>query len=368
MLNLRSLAAALALAALLAPAVYAASSAKTFTVTNSGSGPLTITGAAISGNPAEYALTPGGCATPVAVGGNCSFTVTFTPTGVGARTPATLNFSSNGTNGPTHSISLAGAGAPSEITRTISASTSDVNMAALFGNPTAAGTYVLTVNSGVYVTATSTATAALSTGSFPAGSVVRIVNNGYIVGKGGTGGNGATAPASTTVPFNTAVFGHGSSGLAGGAAIAATVPLAVSNAGYIFGGGGGGGGGGSYASRSIMSSLSISGGGGGGGAGNGYFGSGGASATPGSNGTAGSTTGGSGGAGGLVVVFTTTVFGGAGGTGGDYGQPGLSGTDAYSGPGTGAAGGAAGKAVITNGNTITWLGGDNATQVKGAVQ
>lgn len=110
MLNLRSLTAALALAALLTPAAFAASSAKTFTVTNSGSGPLTITGAAISGNPSEYTLTPGGCATPVPVGGSCSFTVTFTPTGVGARTPATLNFSSNGTNGPTHSISLAGAG------------------------------------------------------------------------------------------------------------------------------------------------------------------------------------------------------------------------------------------------------------------
>ena len=32
------------------------------------------------------------------------------------------------------------------------------------------------------------------------------------------------------------------------------------------------------------------------------------------------------------------------------------------------AGGAAGKAINLNGQTITWLGGNNGTQVKGAVQ
>jgi hypothetical protein len=32
------------------------------------------------------------------------------------------------------------------------------------------------------------------------------------------------------------------------------------------------------------------------------------------------------------------------------------------------SGGAAGKAIITNGHTITWLGGNDSTHTKGAVQ
>lgn len=110
MLNLRSLAAALALATLLSPGVHAAYSDKTFTVTNIGNGPLTITGATVTGNAAEFALLPGHNCTTVAAGGNCSMTVRFTPAGSGPRAAAALTYSSNGTNGPTHSIALAGAG------------------------------------------------------------------------------------------------------------------------------------------------------------------------------------------------------------------------------------------------------------------
>jgi hypothetical protein len=109
MLKPRSLTAALVLAAMLSPAAYADSAAKSFTVTNNGSGPLAVSGASISGN-AEYKLTGNTCGTAVPVGGNCALTVTFTPTGTGPRAAAALNFTSNGTNGPNHSISLSGAG------------------------------------------------------------------------------------------------------------------------------------------------------------------------------------------------------------------------------------------------------------------
>lgn len=107
--KLRSLITTLALAAALSPAAYGASASKAFTVTNTGNGPLTISGASISGNPAEFALAGNTC-TSVAAGGSCAMTVTFTPNGSGTRQPASLNFSSNGTNGPTHSIALAGTG------------------------------------------------------------------------------------------------------------------------------------------------------------------------------------------------------------------------------------------------------------------
>ena len=54
-----------------------------------------------------------------------------------------------------------------------------------------------------------------------------------------------------------------------------------------------------------------------------------------------------------------------GGSSSVWGWCGCSG-DNYS-QGGGAAGGAAGKAVKLNGNSITWLGGNDATRVKGAV-
>lgn len=178
-------------------AVHAASTSRVFTLANTGDGPMTISSAGISGNTAEFVLTGNTC-TSVAVGSSCALTVTFTLTGSDARGAAWLNFSSNANNGSTHSIQLAGSGAASEVMRVISANASDVNMAALFGNPATPGTYVLTINSGVYVTASSTSVAALSTGSFPAGSTVRIVNNGYILGRGGAGVQEAT-PVSLVV-------------------------------------------------------------------------------------------------------------------------------------------------------------------------
>lgn len=352
MLKLRSLITALALAAALSPAAYAASASKAFTVTNTGNGPLTISGAVITGNTAEYALTGNTC-TSVVVGGSCALTVTFTPSGTGARTAASLNFSSNGSNGPIHSIALAGTGAPNEVTRTISANIANVNMAALFGNPTTVASYVLTVNSGVYVYSSSTATAALVTGIFPAGSAVKIVNNGYIVGKGGPGGTGANNG------------GNGSPGGAGGPAISLSTPVTLTNNGLIGGGGGGGGGSGAY----INDNGSTVGGGGGGGQGNGAAGSKGTVATythTGTSGTAGSLT-----ANGVGVA--TSPWSHRGGDGGTYGVAGSTGGDGAfdyspSSVGSGLDGGAAGKAVLTNGNAITWISGNNPTQVKGAVQ
>jgi hypothetical protein len=113
MFKLRSIVTALVLAAVLSPAAYAASSDKTFTVSNTGDGPLTITSAGISGNTAEYALLSGHNCTTVAAGSSCAMTVRFTPTGSGTRAAASLNFNSNGTNGGAHSIALSGAGGAS---------------------------------------------------------------------------------------------------------------------------------------------------------------------------------------------------------------------------------------------------------------
>ena len=85
----------------------------------------------------------------------------------------------------------------------------------------------ITINSGVQVRASDTATPAFDTGSsFPAGSSLVLFNNGSIVGKGGDGGDGS---------------GGGIDGKPGGPAFRAQAAIKVTNSGTMAGGGGGGG-------------------------------------------------------------------------------------------------------------------------------
>jgi hypothetical protein len=225
----------------------------------------------------------------------------------------------------------------------ISSNMANYNIATMLGSPTSPVNVTLTIPSGVTVSSNSAATAALDTGPLPSGSTVTIVNNGTIVGGGGNGGDGG-GPCLVTAP---------TSGANGGNAINTTVTISIENTnGYIYGGGGGGGGG-----ATTCASFSSGGGGGGGGGG-----SGGTS----SFGTAGSGTTTAGGAG---VVGNTDSYGYPL-TGGNGGWPGESGNVGLTGFGNGhpaGAGGAPGKAINLNGQTITWLGGNDATRVKGAV-
>jgi len=123
-------------------------------------------------------------------------------------------------------------------TLTIAANTQNYNIrsaaiAAGWDEVTPANVTVV-INAGVYVGASSTANFGITTGSFPAGSVITIVNNGYIVGCGGAGGQGGSK------------YGSGGSG---GSAISMNYPVTIQNNGSIFGGGGGGGGGAGSAIR-----------------------------------------------------------------------------------------------------------------------
>ena len=80
--------------------------AQTFTYTNSGATPVTITGVTLTGtNAANYAISSNGCAT-VAAGASCAIGVTFTPSAKGSRT-ATLNVVGAG---GTQTVALSGAG------------------------------------------------------------------------------------------------------------------------------------------------------------------------------------------------------------------------------------------------------------------
>ena len=219
----------------------------------------------------------------------------------------------------------------------------------------------ITVNAGIYLYSTTTSTAALTITGANSGDVITLVNNGYIMGKGGDG----------------APYARGSAAGAGGPAISLGYNINVTNNSYIGGGGGGGG--------------NCSGGGGaGGGRGSGTNSSGGAGGGPGSSGSSGAQQGsgrysmqygggggrimpgsgagqqGGGGAGGGGGHYNSLGSGGTGGSAGGAGGNGSGSVAGGGGGGWGAAGGsgvyfggfpgaAGGKAIALNSYTVTYL-------------
>lgn len=67
----------------------------------------------------------------------------------------------------------------------ITTNTANVNLFTLAGSPAVAGSFEFVIAPGIYVYSTNTSNAAITTGAFPAGSSVKVINNGYIVGMGG---------------------------------------------------------------------------------------------------------------------------------------------------------------------------------------
>jgi hypothetical protein len=233
----------------------------------------------------------------------------------------------------------------------------------------------VTVAANAYVYSNNTALPALTTGSgYPDNSRVEIINNGYIIGKGGTG-------ASATG------FGSANDGLPGGPAMSIGYTTTITNNSFIAGGGGGGG-----TFINTFGSSNIPGGGGGAGGGAGGTGmsvttprAGGAGGAPGQSGGNGvNDFAGGGGGGGRILpgarqsgASTGGQAGGAGagvspGYGGGGNEPGGNGAQtnnypAGGGGGWGARGGfdawggvrrripgAGGKAINLNGNTVTF--------------
>jgi hypothetical protein len=81
------------------------SAAKTVTLTNTGTGALTITSIAASG---DFAVSNNPCGANLAAGANCIISVTFTPTVLGARA-GTLTITDNAGGSP-HTVPLTGTG------------------------------------------------------------------------------------------------------------------------------------------------------------------------------------------------------------------------------------------------------------------
>ncbi len=211
------------------------------------------------------------------------------------------------------------------------------------------------VEPGVTVSSATSTLPAMTLGTLPAGTTVRITNQGAIVGTGGAGGNGGSQTGSFTCAPPTA-------GESGGPALEITTNTVIDNRLGIIGGGGGGGGGGGAGSFRCRTPGSGGGGGAQGGAG-GLGGSGlDAAGNPisANDGSAGATTGGAGG--------SPVSGGGTGGRGGDYGRPGESGSlGGGAGGQPGGLGGAAGDAVWADGYLLDWVGPFDSARVEGAI-
>ncbi len=194
----------------------------------------------------------------------------------------------------------------------------------------------VTVNPGVYVGGNNPGLyAMLVPSAFNAADTVRIVNNGYLLGAGGNGGQGGFEQSGNPT------FA-GLAGATGGNALYVNRSTTVTNNGFIYSGGGGGGGtpGGRVPVPSPKgpNPTPYSGGSGGGGAGyNAGSGVGplGPPGQPGSSSPGGLLTGGAGG---------SAVYGGTGGTGGAAGSNGAAG---------GAPGGSTGFYIVGN-SFVTW--------------
>lgn len=117
-----------------------------------------------------------------------------------------------------------------------------------------------TINSGVYVWSDNTSVAALNMGgSYPGG--LKLINNGFIIGKGGNGGSGSMTSAGFTPSYTSVPT-------AGGPALSLTGPITIDNTnGYIGGGGGGGAAAWTVAMPTLFGSALLCPGGGGAGGG-----------------------------------------------------------------------------------------------------
>ena len=200
--------------------------------------------------------------------------------------------------------------------------------------------YVVVINSGVKLTASTTAEYVFDQGVFPVGAKLKLIILGRLYGKGGSGGQGGSISyndeADPAITFGTANDGND-----GGDCMNFTTDAIIENGfGLIAAGGGGAGG---FGGGGLLS-------GDGGGAGQGY-------ALGGAAGNVFNITDGggisAGDAGGASGIAFSGVIGG-----GEYGEDGED---------NAATGGLSGVAIRKNGNTVTITTGNNSLQILGAV-
>ncbi|XAI96489.1 hypothetical protein [Microcystis phage Mel-JY34] len=263
-------------------------------------------------------------------------------------------------------------------TLVISSNQTNFNLHTALGSPAAPVRALVIINPGVVISSDNSSTPAFDEGALPTGSFIHIINNGSLRGMGGAGGAGGNVSSAGIFDDTASPAGNGG---AGGTALRLTARTQIANAaGEIFGGGGGGGGSGGWINSNLDPDqiYGIGGSGGGGGqseataaAGSGGT-AGGASVADtqylqGNPGTIGSASAAGTGGAAKSIIGQSTAVGAAGGAWGASGATAAAGPASFGLKGSPGSGGAGGKAVDVNGQTLTWLSGNDGARVKGAV-
>ncbi len=219
--------------------------------------------------PSSGPLSLGGTTSPVSVAAELGLglTSTISMNQTNVRTLAGVSTVS-GTTWSMSSLYGKSNRATASFTYAANTANASLNVAALSGYVAGNTDITITINTGIYVYSTSTATPALSLSGGTTGDTITIVNNGFIMGMGGNGG-----PVDTGLdgPTNTNTFRSATAGAAGGNALSLGYPVTINNTNPVaYIGGGGGGGGAAYISTDpIGPNTSNAAGGGGAGGGTG---------------------------------------------------------------------------------------------------
>jgi hypothetical protein len=266
-------------------------------------------------------------------------------------------------------------------TFTTSTANASLNVAAISGYVAGITDITVTVNPSVYLWASTTGNYGLTLTGGASGDTVTLVNNGFIMGCGGSqpqaGSNGLAGGPALILGFPTTINNTNPAAYIGGGGgsggNSSSTGGGGAGGGVVAGGGGPGGGGGAIGasgSPGFNGGLTLAGMGGGAGGGGGTYAISGRSSVFSYGGGGGRIFPGVGGAGASTAPFNGGAGGSANGAGGSMpgGGPGAGGGGGWgaSGGNSAGAGGAGGRAVFLNGRTVTWVSG-NTTRVYGAV-
>lgn len=352
-----------------------------------------------SSGPISLAGTTAGQSIEIENGGNGTTTISLNDTAVRnlAGVPSGAITMPTNFYGKSNSVNIS-------YTFTSSTANASLNVTSIGGYVAGKSNITVTVNSGVYLWASTTGNYGLILSGGTSGDTVTLVNNGYIMGCGGKGGSqttsnspsgtaGAGASPALSLGFNTTINNTnggayiGGGGGGGGASANGTFKGSYINLGSGGGGAGGGNGGdqlpgystggagGSIGSAGASGNLNsgltgttaaTGGGAGGGGSVTACSGGGGGRIFPGSGGTGASGSGVTGANGGAANNAGGSAAANSAGGGGGGGWGASGGSGGSNAGGAGPAGGAGGNAVVLNGYSVTWVSGDTS-RIYGAV-
>ena len=218
--------AALSPATVVFPSTPAAgtSAAQTVTLSNTGTGPLSVTLPAVLGgaNPGAFSIFGTSCSASLAAGSSCTFNVTFTPPAAGTTYNATLSVTDNSGGGSTQTVALTGFGAAAlPVALAVLSPTSLTFASTTVGNSATAQTISLSnpgtaTLTGIAVSVTGAAFSETTTcGTTLAAAANCTISVGFKpVATGSAGGTLSVADSATGSPQTVALSGTGAAPMA----------------------------------------------------------------------------------------------------------------------------------------------------------